>query len=35
MEKSRNWLRGLGMAAAALVVALGAGWFLIGPDGAR
>jgi CubicO group peptidase (beta-lactamase class C family) len=32
MEKSRNWLRGLGMAAAALVVALGAGWFLIGPD---
>lgn len=32
MEKSHNWVRGLGMAAAAIVVALGAGWFLIGPD---
>lgn len=32
MEKSGSWLRRLGMAAAVLVLALGAGWFLIGPD---
>ena len=32
MEKSRKGLRGLGVAAVALVAALGACWFLIGPD---
>ncbi|MGA1342294.1 MAG: serine hydrolase domain-containing protein [Hyphomonas sp.] len=32
MEKARIRLRRLGMAGAALITALGAGWFLIGPD---
>jgi len=32
MEKARIRFRRLGMAVAALIAALGAGWFLIGPD---